>query len=329
MSSSSDEINPAELQIREAEEKRARRDAEREKKWVAAEACRKAEEEAVEAARKKAEEERKKSRSMEADKKKKTPGLSVARSQENEAGASQAGSVRSAGWRPGLENPCTNCTQLEIKCNEPLTKKSRTCFQCRTSHIVCREPRMQPKKKRQTINLTSPQDGKERKHRRQGSPNYREKGSEDGIRGDEAEEEREDVIGAIMEAIVAFTEQYEVEVAAVTGFRRELIYELGGIRITTQALARAYLQDRAARQEGSGVVSGSGSRIRAKKVGEGSGLKKVDLKGKGKKKPDLKEMKPDLKGKGKGRAVEEDEDMDISDGKGDGEDDKDADGTLK
>ncbi|KIJ07282.1 hypothetical protein PAXINDRAFT_19521 [Paxillus involutus ATCC 200175] len=266
MSSSSDEVDPAELQreeeqhrreaenrIWEAEEKRARQDAEREKKRVAAEACRQVEEEAAEAARKKSEEEAKKSQSVEADKKKKTPGASVVRPQENE----------------------------------------------------------------------------EQKHRRQGSPNYREKGSQDGIGGDKAEEEREDVIGAMVEAIVAFTKQYKVEVAAVTGFRRELIYELGGIRVATQALARAYLQDRAARQEGLGVTSGSGSGVGAKKVGEASGSKKVDPKGKGKRKSDPKEKKPDPKGKGKGRAVDEDEDMDISDGKGDGEDDKDAAGTLK
>ncbi|KIJ06663.1 hypothetical protein PAXINDRAFT_20140 [Paxillus involutus ATCC 200175] len=304
MSSSSDEVDPAELQreeeqrrreaenrIWEAEEKRARRDAEREKKRVAAEACRQVEEEAAEAARKKSEEEAKKSQSVEADKKKKTPGASVVRPQENEAG-----SVRSAGRRSGPENLCANCTWLEIESDEPLTKKSH---------------------------------GKEQKRRRQGSPNYREKGSQDGIGGDKAEEEREDVIGAMVEAIVAFTEQYKVEVAAVTGFRRELIYELGGIRVATQALARAYLQDRAARQEGLGVTSGSGSGVGAKKVGEASGSKKVDPKGKGKRKSDPKENKPDPKGKGKGRAVDEDEDMDISDGKGDGEDDKDAAGTLK
>ncbi|KIJ08730.1 hypothetical protein PAXINDRAFT_18146 [Paxillus involutus ATCC 200175] len=226
---------------------------EREKKRVAAEVRRQAEEEAAEAARKKSEE-AKKSQSVEADKKKKTPGASVVRPQENDVGTSQAGSVRSAGWRPSPETPCVNCTRLEIECNGPSTKKSRTCFQCRTSHIVCREPGTQPQKKRQTIDLTSPQGRKERKCRRQGSPNYREKGSKDGIGGDEAEEEREDVIGAMVEAIVAFTEQYEVEVVAATGFRRELIYKLGGIRVATQALARAYLQDRAARQEGSGTL---------------------------------------------------------------------------
>ncbi|KIJ11619.1 hypothetical protein PAXINDRAFT_15529 [Paxillus involutus ATCC 200175] len=165
------------------------------------------------------------------------------------------------------------------------------------------------------------------KKKRQGSPDYRKKGSEDGIGGDKAEEEREDVIGAMVEAIVAFTKQYEVEVVAVTGFRRELIYELGGIRVVMQALARAYLQDRAARQEGSGTASGLG--VGANKVGEALGSKKVDPKGKGKKKSAPKEKKPDPKGKGKGRAVDEDKDMDISDGKGDGEDDKDADGDIE
>ncbi|KIJ15369.1 hypothetical protein PAXINDRAFT_11912 [Paxillus involutus ATCC 200175] len=323
MSSSSDEVDPLSSSAKRnsaAEERRAQRDAEREKKRVAAEACRQAEEEAAEAVRKKAEEERKKSQSVEVDKKKKTLGALVVRPQENDAGTSQAGSIRSVGWRPGPGNPCANCTRLEIECDEPLTKKSCTCLQCRMSHIVCREPGTQPKKKRQTINLTSPRDGKERKRWRRGSPDYWEKGSQDGIGGDEAEEEREDVIGAMVEAIVAFTEQYKVEVAAVTGFRRELIYELGGIRVAMQALARAYLQDRAARQEGLGIASGSGSGVRAKKV---------DPKGKGKKKSDLKEKKPDLKEKGKGRVVEEDEDMDILDGKGDGEDDKDADGDIE
>ncbi|KAF8834918.1 hypothetical protein BDN67DRAFT_1016021 [Paxillus ammoniavirescens] len=343
--SSSDKIDPAELQceeeqhhqeaknrIWEAEVKKA--EDEEKKRWAAEEARRRAKEEAEEEARKRAEEEKKKSQSVEADKKKKMLGVSVIFPQENKAGTSQAGS-RSMAWWPGPKSPCANCTQLEIKCDPPSSKKSRTCFQCRISHIMCWEPGMQPKKKRTTIDLTSPQGGKEWKYQRQGSHDYQEKGSEDGIRGDkgadEVGEKREDALGALVEAIMVFTDQYEVEVAVASGFRHEIIHELGGIRIATQALVRAYLQDRAVRQGGLGL--GLGARG-SDKVGEGLGLKKVNPKGTGKAKSNPKgkgKANADLKGKGKGRVVDEDEDMDILDDKGKDrdEEDKDADGDIE
>ncbi|KAF8834213.1 hypothetical protein BDN67DRAFT_985485 [Paxillus ammoniavirescens] len=95
MLSSSDEIDPTELQheeeqccqeaenrIWEAEAKKAK--DEEKKRQAVEEAHRTAEKEAEEETKKRAKDERKKLQSMEADKKKKTPGTSVVHPQETE-----------------------------------------------------------------------------------------------------------------------------------------------------------------------------------------------------------------------------------------------------
>ncbi|KAF8833596.1 hypothetical protein BDN67DRAFT_1017365, partial [Paxillus ammoniavirescens] len=197
MSSSSEEINPAELQreeeqrqqeavnkIRVAEEKKARRDAEKERKRVEEEVWKKAEEEArkqAEEARKWAEDEEEKRKAEERrteerrteERRKKTPGTTIICPMEPEGGSSRADSTKSAGWRPGPDSPCGNCTRLDIECEAPGSKKLKTCQQCKVSHI----------------------GGKDRKRRRQKSPDYREKKSD--READKDAEEKEDALGAL------------------------------------------------------------------------------------------------------------------------------------
>ncbi|KIJ08945.1 hypothetical protein PAXINDRAFT_17955 [Paxillus involutus ATCC 200175] len=102
--------------MREAEEQRARRDAEREKKWVAAEARKKAEEEACakaeEEARKKAEEDEAKKKAEEEGRKQrqseaveKQTKTTMIRPMDPEPGMSTAGSTRSSEWVPGFLTP--------------------------------------------------------------------------------------------------------------------------------------------------------------------------------------------------------------------------------
>lgn len=127
-------------------------------KKVEEEARKKAEEEGR---RRRTEEGRKKTQSMEVDKRKKTLRVTVIHPQEPEAGSSQVCSSRSMGWQHDPKTPCVNCTWLEIEC-EALSLKSQMCWQCKVSRIVCREPGAQKKAvKRQTIDITSPQGGKD------------------------------------------------------------------------------------------------------------------------------------------------------------------------
>ncbi|KAF8833345.1 hypothetical protein BDN67DRAFT_1017661 [Paxillus ammoniavirescens] len=223
MSSSSEEINPAELQreeeqhrqeaankIRVAEEKKARRDVEKERKWIEEEAWKKAEEEARKQAEEEATEERRTKERRTKERRKKTPGTTIICPMEPKGGSSHADSTKSAGWRPGPNSPCGNCMRLDIECKAPGSKKSKTCQQCKVSHIICREPGAPSKAtKRSTIDLMSPRGGKDRKCRRQKSPDYREKKS-DG-EADEEAEEKEDALGALVEAIVGLSAQYEEE----------------------------------------------------------------------------------------------------------------------
>ncbi|KIJ08289.1 hypothetical protein PAXINDRAFT_18565 [Paxillus involutus ATCC 200175] len=70
--------------------------------------------------------------------------------------------------------------------------------------------------------------GKDRKHRRQKSCNYREKKNEDK-EVDEAGEEREDALGALVEAIMGFTNQYREEWRAAAEYREIMTLELTGV----------------------------------------------------------------------------------------------------
>ncbi|KIJ21281.1 hypothetical protein PAXINDRAFT_5465 [Paxillus involutus ATCC 200175] len=164
------------------------------------------------------------------------------------------------------------------------------------------------------IDLTSPRGGKDRKCRRQKSPDYQERKSDDEEVNAGAEE-REDALRALVEAISGFAEQCREEWRATAEYRENMTLELMGVRVMLQAMARAYLDDRAERQE----ASGSGSGLGVGGSGEASGSKEVDPKGKGK-------GKDDPKGKGKNRAVDEEDDMDIADDKGSDGDEEEQDG---
>ncbi|KAF8841467.1 hypothetical protein BDN67DRAFT_980255 [Paxillus ammoniavirescens] len=316
MSSSSEEIDPAELQCEEeqrwqeatnkievAEEKKAQRDAEKEKKRVKEEAHKKAEEEvqqkAEEEARKQAEEEEVKRKAKERrneerrteKRRKKTPGITIIHPIEPKGRSSCADSTKSMGWRPGPESPCGNCTQLDIECEAPGSKKSCTCQQCKISHILCREPGAPTKAtKRTAIDLMSPQGGKDWKHRQQKSPDYQEKRSDGEV--DEEGEEKEDALGALVEVIVGLSTQYEEERRANAEYREVMTFGLTAIRNAMQSVMRAYLKDRRERQGMSGLDVG----FRKLWLGEGEML-------------GSKESNP--KGKGKVKEVEED-DMDTA-----------------
>ncbi|KIJ12765.1 hypothetical protein PAXINDRAFT_14333 [Paxillus involutus ATCC 200175] len=333
MLSSSEEINPAKLQreeeqhrreaenrIWEAEERRAQRDAEKEKKRVAEEAHKKAEEEACvkaeeearkraeeEEAKKKAEEEERKQRQSEvAEKQKKTTGKTMIRPMDLEPGMLMVGSTKSSDWVPGFRTPCAQCINRRL--NFPGVKadsKGKACHNCMLSHMSCKELGVQGSSKGSSkhtpIDLTSPRGGKDRKHRRQKSPDYREKKSDDE-KINAAAEEREDALGALFEAINSFTEQCREEWRTAVEYREVMTLKLMGVRVALQTMVRAYLDDRVARQEVLGLGLG------ARGSGEGSGLKEVDLKGKGK-------GKADPKGKGKDKVVDEEDDMDIAEDK--------------
>ncbi|KAF8834805.1 hypothetical protein BDN67DRAFT_1016126 [Paxillus ammoniavirescens] len=283
MSSSSEEINPAELQREEEQRRQEAANKIQERKRVEEEARKQAEEEARKRAeeeeeKRKAEERRTEERRME-ERRKKTPGTTIIRLMEPEGGSSRADSTKSAGWRPGPDFPCGNCTRLDIECEAPGSKKSKTCQQCKVSHIVCREPGAPSKAtKRTTVDLTSPRGGKDRKRRRQKSPDYREKKS-DG-EADEEAEEKEDALGALVEAIAGLSAQYEEECRANAEYREVMAFELTAIRNAMQSVARAYLEDRRERQG----MSGSDVGFRKSWLGEGeaSGSKENDPKGKGK-----------------------------------------------
>ncbi|KIJ07907.1 hypothetical protein PAXINDRAFT_18927 [Paxillus involutus ATCC 200175] len=277
MSSSSEEIDPTELQ-REEEQR-----PEREKKRVAAEAHKKAEEEAhakaEEEARKKAEEDEAKKKAEEEGRKqrqseaveKQTKTMTI-RPMDPEPGMSTAGSMRSSEWVPGFLTPCERCVRRKLAC--PGGSGKRT-----------------------PIDLTSPRGGKDKKHQRQKSPDYRERKS-DKEKADAGAEEREDALGALVEAINGFTEQCREEWKAAAEYRENMTLELTGVRVALQTMARAYLNDRAERQEASGSGLGVGG------SGEASGSKKV------------------VDPKGKKRAVDEEVDMDIADEESDGDEEE-------
>ncbi|KIJ11666.1 hypothetical protein PAXINDRAFT_15482 [Paxillus involutus ATCC 200175] len=315
MSSSSEEIDPAELQreeeqrrreyenkMREAEEKRARREAEREKKRVAAEARKKAEEEA----RKKAEEEaRAKAEEAEAV----GDGGEADEDDDDSPDGSRARDVDGGQHEVvGMGARVPNALRA-----------GKACHFCTRSHMSCREPGVRGSSKgsgkRTPIDLTSPRGGKDRKRRRQKSPDYRERKS-DEEEVDAGAEEREDALGALVEAISGFTEQCREEWKAAAEYRENMTLELMGVRVVLQTMARAYLDDRAERREASGSGLGVGG------SGEASGSKKVvDPKGKGKGTDDPK---------GKKRAVDEEVDMGIADEESDGdEEERDGEGDIE
>ncbi|KIJ14503.1 hypothetical protein PAXINDRAFT_12601 [Paxillus involutus ATCC 200175] len=296
MSSSSEEIGPTELQheeeqhcqeaenrIWEAEEKKAQQDVEREKKRVAAEARKKAEEEACakaeEEARKKAEEEeakkkaeeegRKQRQSEAAEKQTKTTTI---RPMNPKPGMSVVGSTRLSDWVPSFQMPCARCICRKLNCpGVRLPSKGKACHFCMLSHMLCREPGVQGSSKgsgkRTPIDLTSPRGGKDRKRRRQKSPDYRERKS-DEEEVDTGAEEREDALRALVEAISGFVEQCREEWKTAAEYREAMTLKLMGVPVTLQAMARAYLDDRAERQE----ASGSGSGLGVGGSGEGVGV---------------------------------------------------------
>ncbi|KIJ07909.1 hypothetical protein PAXINDRAFT_18922 [Paxillus involutus ATCC 200175] len=327
MPSSSEEIDPAELQreeeqhrreyenkIREAEEKRARREAEREKKRVAAEARKKAEEEArakvEEEARRKAEEDEAKKKAEEEGRKQRQRQTTMIRPMDPEPGMSTAGSTRSSEWVPGFLTPCERCVRRKLACpGVRPPSKGKACHFCTRSHMSCREPGVRGSSKgsgkRTPIDLTSPRGGKDKKRRRQKSPDYRERKS-DEEEVDVGAEEREDALGALVEAINGFTEQCREEWKAAAEYRENMTLELTGVRVALQTMARAHLDDRAERQE----ASGSGLGVRGS--GEASGSKKV------------------VDPKGKKRAVDEEVDVDIADEESDGdEEERDGEGDIE
>ncbi|KIJ11554.1 hypothetical protein PAXINDRAFT_15550 [Paxillus involutus ATCC 200175] len=334
MSSSSEEIDPAELQreeeqccreyenkIREAEEKRARREAEREKKRVAAEARKKAEEEArakaEEEARKKAEEDEAKKKVEEEGRKQrqseaveKMTKMTTICPMDPEPGMSTVGSTRLSEWVPGFLTPCEQCVRRKLTCpGVRPPSKGKACHFCTRSHMSCREPGVRGSSKgsgkRTPIDLTSPRGGKDKKRRRQKSPDYQERKS-DEEEADAGAEEREDALGALIEAINGFTEQCREEWKAAAEYRENMTLELTGVQVALQTMARAYLDDRAERQEASGSGLGVGG------SGEASGSKKV------------------VDPKGKKRAVDEEVDMDIADKESDGdEEERDGEGDVE
>ncbi|KIJ19464.1 hypothetical protein PAXINDRAFT_7946 [Paxillus involutus ATCC 200175] len=307
MLSSSEEIDPAELQheeeqhrreyenkIREAEEKRARREAEREKKRVAAEARKKAEEEArakaEEEARRKAEEDEAKKKAEEEGRKQRQTKTTTIRPMDPEPGMSTAGSTRSSEWVPGFLTPCERCVCRKLACpGVRPPSKGKACHFCTRSHMSCREPGVRGSSKgsgkRTPIDLTSPRGGKDKKRRRQKSPDYRERKS-DEEEVDVGAEEREDTLGALVEAINSFMEQCREEWKAAAEYRENMTLELTG------------------EASGSGLgVGGSGEASGSKKV--------VDL-------------------KGKKRAVDEEVDVDIADEESDGdEEERDGEGDIE
>ncbi|KIJ06140.1 hypothetical protein PAXINDRAFT_20655 [Paxillus involutus ATCC 200175] len=315
MLSSSEEIDPAELQ-REEEQR-----PEREKKRVVAEARKKAEEEvhakAEEETRKKAEEDEAKKKAEEEGRKQrqseaveKQTKTTTIRPMDPEPGMSTAGSMRSSEWVPGFLTPWERCVRRKLACpGVRPPSKGKACHFCTRSHMWCREPGVRGSSKgsgkRTPIDLTSPRGGKDKKRQRQKSPNYRERKS-DEEEADAGAEEREDALGALVEAINGFTEQCREEWKAAAEYRENMTLELMGVRVALQTMARAYLDDRAERQEASGSGLGVGG------SGEVSGSKKV------------------VDPKGKKRAVDEEVDMDIVDEESDGdEEERDGEGDVE
>jgi hypothetical protein len=267
-------------------------------------------------AKKKAEEEGRKQRQSEAvEKQTKTTTI---RPMDPEPGMSTAGSTRSSEWVPGFLTPCERCVRRKLACpGVRPPSKGKACHFCTRSHMSCREPGVRGSSKgsgkRTPIDLTSPRGGKDRKRRRQKSPDYRERKS-DEEEVDAGAEEREDALGALVEAINGFTEQCREEWKAAAEYRENMTLELTGVRVALQTMARAYLDDRAERQEASGSglgVGGSGE------VGVEEGWTRKE-RGKG--------DDP----KGKKRAVDEEVDMDIADEESDGdEEEQDGEGDVE
>ncbi|KIJ13930.1 hypothetical protein PAXINDRAFT_13248 [Paxillus involutus ATCC 200175] len=117
--------------------------------------------------------------------------------------------------------------------------------------MSCKEPGVQGSSKgsgkRTPIDLTSPRGGKDKKHRRQKSPDYRDRKSEDE-EVDAGAEEREDTLRALVEAISGFAEQCREEWKAAAEYRENMTLKLTGVQVTLQAMARAYLNNRVERR---------------------------------------------------------------------------------